>query len=397
MPPVATQEGLAQLRVPFLLAQRQQGGGDVVEVVPPAAIGEVDGVHPPLVDDRVVRLEILVDQPEDLAPFAERRDVLPQQRRGGSEDLARAAGDQRLTAPRRDHLAAAEQAIAVPARARETGRRHEARRDVVDAGAELADLLDDGRVDRRFDDPSRHPAEEDAPARLRLPWQQHRGDPRAVAGGDRLGHDQTRRAQGEQPRPLGGESLPVVGPGLTDAQQEALRLAAPRSGGVDPEGDVRLPLQQADVGAAQPVGGEHRRGGPHEQLALCRTVEVRERLARPLDGPGFRPQISTSSRASTGSPSVASPGALTAPCAQRATSMLSARPATVGSSKKACSGTSSWKASRKREASWVVSSEWPPRSKKLSWMPTCSTWSRSRQIRTKASSVGVRGAAYGAA
>src|SRR5208282_5244590 len=72
--------------------------------------------------------------------------------------------------------------------------------------------------------------------------------------------------------------------------------------------------------------------------------------------------------------------------------MLSARPATVGTSNKRRNGMSTWKASRIRETAWVAKSEWPPRSKKLSWMPTrprSRTWA---QIPTSSSSVGVRGA-----
>ena len=44
----------------------------------------------------------------------------------------------------------------------------------------------------------------------------------------------------------------------------------------------------------------------------------------------------------------------------------SARPATVGPSNRARSGSSTPNASRSRETSWVASSEWPPSSKKLS-------------------------------
>ena len=40
------------------------------------------------------------------------------------------------------------------------------------------------------------------------------------------------------------------------------------------------------------------------------------------------------------------------------------------------------------------SSEWPPRSKKLSWMPTCSNPNVSAQTWATVASTGVRGAVY---
>ena len=59
------------------------------------------------------------------------------------------------------------------------------------------------------------------------------------------------------------------------------------------------------------------------------------------------------------------------------------------------SGSSTPKASRTRETSWVASSEWPPRSKKSSWTPTrsTSTPSTSARARPAAPRPGVRGAA----
>ena len=55
------------------------------------------------------------------------------------------------------------------------------------------------------------------------------------------------------------------------------------------------------------------------------------------------------------------------PCApRRASSILSASPAMVGSSKRLSRGNSTWKTSRTRETSWVARKEWPPSSKKSS-------------------------------
>jgi len=54
---------------------------------------------------------------------------------------------------------------------------------------------------------------------------------------------------------------------------------------------------------------------------------------------------------------------------------------TVGPSNSVATETSLLISALIRVTTWMASSEWPPRSKKLSWMPTFSTPSRSAQIR----------------
>ena len=77
------------------------------------------------------------------------------------------------------------------------------------------------------------------------------------------------------------------------------------------------------------------------------------------------------------------PRAPPSPCSARST----ARPATVGCSKSARTGSSTPSRSRSRETTWVASSECPPRAKKLSCTPTRSRPSRSPQIPASTSSV----------
>ena len=76
----------------------------------------------------------------------------------------------------------------------------------------------------------------------------------------------------------------------------------------------------------------------------------------------------------------------------RADSTNRASAATVGASNSSRSATSTWKASRSREETFVASSECPPRAKKLSSLPTVSTFRTSDQIAATISSAGVRGA-----
>ncbi len=75
------------------------------------------------------------------------------------------------------------------------------------------------------------------------------------------------------------------------------------------------------------------------------------------------------------------------PAASRA-----AKPRTVGRSKIQRTGGAAPKARRTRDATWVASSEWPPRAKKSSSMPARSTRSTSAQIPASTSSAGLRGA-----
>ena len=71
-----------------------------------------------------------------------------------------------------------------------------------------------------------------------------------------------------------------------------------------------------------------------------------------------------------------------------------ARSATVGVSKMARNGISTWKASVTRDSARMPSRECPPRSKKLSYTPTRSTPSSSAQMSATSASTGVRGATY---
>ena len=76
----------------------------------------------------------------------------------------------------------------------------------------------------------------------------------------------------------------------------------------------------------------------------------------------------------------------------RAEPRCAARAATVGASKSARRGSSTWRAERMRETTCVASREWPPSSKKLSWMPTRSTWSTWAQMPARRCSSSLRGA-----
>src|SRR5438132_828441 len=64
----------------------------------------------------------------------------------------------------------------------------------------------------------------------------------------------------------------------------------------------------------------------------------------------------------------------------------------VGAWKTWVRGSSTWKALRTREISWVARKEWPPMSKKLSVTPTCLSPRTSHQIWARVCSVGVLGA-----
>ncbi len=72
-------------------------------------------------------------------------------------------------------------------------------------------------------------------------------------------------------------------------------------------------------------------------------------------------------------------------------SNASAKPVSDGASNSARSGSSTPNASRTREINCVASSEWPPRSKKVSACPTRSTWSNSTHSSARRISVAVDG------
>ena len=71
--------------------------------------------------------------------------------------------------------------------------------------------------------------------------------------------------------------------------------------------------------------------------------------------------------------------------------------AMVGASNRAARGRSTPKRAAIRARSWVARSEWPPRSKKLSWTPTVERPRSSCQIPASVSSSPVAGATYGVA
>ncbi len=77
----------------------------------------------------------------------------------------------------------------------------------------------------------------------------------------------------------------------------------------------------------------------------------------------------------------------------RAASTCRASAPSVGVAKNSRRESSAPRAERMRETTWVASSEWPPRSKKLSSAPTRGTPSNRAQMSASSVSVGVRGAA----
>ncbi len=99
-------------------------------------------------------------------------------------------------------------------------------------------------------------------------------------------------------------------------------------------------------------------------------------------------EAGTGSR-SGGRRGIATPAEELASCA--ATTLASR--SSVGFSKSWRTDSSTPKAVRTRETSWVASREWPPRSKKSSWTPTRSWRSSSAQSPASTSSTGFRGAA----
>src|SRR6185295_4335354 len=161
--------------------------------------------------------------------------------------------------------------------------------------------------------------------------------------------DQTRRRSDEQ-----------EGDECRDEQPAALRIVAGECG-----------IEDRNLGGTGRAAHQSDEDCQADQAAGVTVDEGQE------DGNGFHSSPSSNSAPTT----TASSGACRATSsAQRARSIACASPATVGSSKKVGNGTSSWKALRSRDTSCVVSSEWPPRSKKLSSAPTRSTPSSSDHI-----------------
>ena len=85
-------------------------------------------------------------------------------------------------------------------------------------------------------------------------------------------------------------------------------------------------------------------------------------------------------------------GSASAAASRRTAVTASARALTVGASNSTFTGRLTPKASRTRDNTRIASSEWPPSSKKLASIPTCSRFSTSAKIPATSSSAGVRGA-----
>ena len=225
--------------------------------------------------------------------------------------------------------------------------------------------------------------------------QQHVLRPRPAAGGGRAAAG--RRAGRRAARLLGGEP-----PGL------ALRAAARRCREVDDAAGARRPARARrtctgsalareggaqglvaahDLVQAAPQGGTSsapgRREGAGDVVGGAAGVELVEE-PQPLLGEGERQRRLA--------------GAL-ADAADRPFGACS-RPAVEGPGERQGrgleerrSGSSTPKASRTRETSWVASSEWPPRSKKPSSMPSTGCFSTVPQRPTRISSRASRGTA----
>ena len=190
-----------------------------------------------------------------------------------------------------------------------------------------------------------------------------------------------RSAATPAPRPCGQSA-----PGAAASVQHPLRRAALDLIAVD--GDPNA--QQAQL------RDEFRRGARHECPRRSRSLvppACRNRGERARPRPRHRRGRPAGPGAGRGCRSrgwaAASPR--TTPLA-RARSTSGPRPATVGSVKRLRIGSSTCRILRTRAITWTARSEWPPRSKKSSWMPTRSTLSTSAMIVASASSVAVRGA-----
>ena len=85
------------------------------------------------------------------------------------------------------------------------------------------------------------------------------------------------------------------------------------------------------------------------------------------------PLLGEGERGAAGSRGTGTRGGPRSPPPAARVSIRRASSATVGASNRRRSGSSTPKAARIREITWVASSEWPPRSKKSSWTPTRST------------------------
>src|SRR2546426_1470279 len=143
--------------------------------------------------------------------------------------------------------------------------------------------------------------------------------------------------------------------------------------------DIALALPQP---LAQ-LGSQHAGGGSAPQLVAVRpdlNVAATQFLEK-----GRYDHSANSSR------SVASLIGACVFATQDSPSMTSAKPATVGRSKRLRSGRSTPKTSRTRDTALIATNDCPPRTKQSSLMPMFSTTSSSRQMAASAFSVSVRG------
>ncbi len=223
-----------------------------------------------------------------------------------------------------------------------------------------------------------------------------------LAGAQERGADQRAGAEIERPpRLLAGEPadgrlpLPLRQGAQVDHRQVQLQLRyhLHRGAAAHGEGGAQRLVAARHLPQAAAQGGDVQRaaeadGGGHVVGRRARLELLQE--PEPLLGEGERQIAAARHRHERRR---FRPGRRRA----RAASTASASAATVGRSNSRRSGSSTPKLSRTREITWVASSEWPPRSKKLSWMPTVSRASSAAQIAASRSSAGLRGAAKSAA
>src|SRR4029077_3693578 len=136
-------------------------------------------------------------------------------------------------------------------------------------------------------------------------------------------------------------------------------------------------------------------------IAQCRRQDAGRRSAPQLVA--FRPDLDLAAAQflekgrhdhrtiSSRSPASCAGGGVCAFAIHDSPSMTPASPARVGRSKRSRSGTSTPKTSRIRDTALIATSDCPPRSKKSSSTPTCSTLSSSVQMRASRASVSVNG------
>ncbi len=327
-----------------------------------------------------------------------------ERRAGVAAEPPQAAGELAAEPPR-----AAAAAVGLHRRPRPVGRQLEAAAEAGEAAAPVVELpgerlaaavaaLPDGVVgvlDRQRREGRRAPLDAGA-VELRALGREHAERP-AVADDVMEGEEErpVRLAEAEQagaPERRAGE---VEGRGgLRRGEPGELRLARRRRqrGEVDPrqqrqvrreEGQHplhRAALDAAELGAQRPVPPRHRgeavgegagiegAGEAQRRRDVVRRAPRLEAVEDPqaLLGERERQPAAAGGLAGDGRDRRHDGGRVARP---RTAATSAASSATVGRSKSRRSGSSTPSASRMRAASWVARSEWPPRSKKSSWMP----------------------------